>query len=76
MDRGSRRRRSPTSPGNSDLCFAWSGSVEEARRHLEACCVAVELSGVSRNGARGAGTSTYFRDPDGTLLEFIVYPGA
>ena len=28
---------------------------------------------VRRNGARGAGTSVYFRDPDGSLLEFIVY---
>jgi catechol 2,3-dioxygenase-like lactoylglutathione lyase family enzyme len=30
---------------------------------------------VSRHGARGAGTSVYFRDPDGTLLEFIACPG-
>jgi catechol 2,3-dioxygenase-like lactoylglutathione lyase family enzyme len=24
-------------------------------------------------GAKGAGTSVYFRDPDGSLLEFISY---
>jgi catechol 2,3-dioxygenase-like lactoylglutathione lyase family enzyme len=28
---------------------------------------------VPRMGARGAGTSVYFRDPDGSLLEFISY---
>jgi catechol 2,3-dioxygenase-like lactoylglutathione lyase family enzyme len=28
---------------------------------------------VERFGARGTGTSVYFRDPDGSLLEFISY---
>jgi catechol 2,3-dioxygenase-like lactoylglutathione lyase family enzyme len=28
---------------------------------------------VTREGAGGQGTSVYFRDPDGTLLEFISY---
>jgi catechol 2,3-dioxygenase-like lactoylglutathione lyase family enzyme len=28
---------------------------------------------VPRVGARGHGTSVYFRDPDGSLLEFISY---
>lgn len=32
-----------------------------------------ELGPVPRNGAGGAGTSVYFRDPDGTLLELISY---
>lgn len=27
----------------------------------------------SRHGGAGAGSSTYFRDPDGSLLERIVY---
>jgi catechol 2,3-dioxygenase-like lactoylglutathione lyase family enzyme len=27
-----------------------------------------------RAGARGSGSSVYFRDPDGSLLEFISYP--
>ena len=30
---------------------------------------------VPREGGRGeTGSSTYVRDPDGNLLEFIVYP--
>ena len=65
--------RVPVAPGNSDLCFAWNGSVEEAVAHLADHGVTIEMGPVSRHGARGAGTSVYFRDPDGSLLEFIVY---
>jgi catechol 2,3-dioxygenase-like lactoylglutathione lyase family enzyme len=28
---------------------------------------------MQRFGAKGSGTSVYFRDPDGSLLEFISY---
>jgi catechol 2,3-dioxygenase-like lactoylglutathione lyase family enzyme len=65
--------RLPVQPGNSDLCFVWPGPIEDARAHLEAHGVAIELGPVARHGARDAGTSIYFRDPDGSLLEFISY---
>jgi catechol 2,3-dioxygenase-like lactoylglutathione lyase family enzyme len=65
--------RLPVAPGNSDLCFEWSGSIDDARVHLERHGVAIELGPVERHAARGAGTSLYFRDPDGSLLEFISY---
>ena len=65
--------RDPVRPGNSDLCFAWDGSVEDAVGHLERHAVVVETGPVERVGARGAGTSVYFRDPDGSLLELIAY---
>ncbi len=65
----------PVMPGNSDLCFRWEGTVEEAAAHLAAHGVAVEVGPVTRRGAGGEGTSLYFRDPDGSLLEFIIYPG-
>jgi len=42
-------------------------------RHLQQHGVAVELGPVERTGARGQGQSVYFRDPDGSLLEFITY---
>ena len=60
-------------PGASDLCLVWPGPIETAVDHLGAHCVEVEQGPVRRNGGRGAGLSVYFRDPDGSLLEFISY---
>lgn len=65
--------RLPVAPGNSDLCFEWPGPIAQAKAHLEAHGVAVEVGPVKRAGARGDGVSIYFRDPDGSLLEFISY---
>lgn len=65
--------RDPVAPGNSDLCFEWLGPIEDAISHLEQHDVPVEEGPVSRNGAKGEGRSVYFRDPDGSLLEFISY---
>jgi catechol 2,3-dioxygenase-like lactoylglutathione lyase family enzyme len=65
--------RLPVQPGNSDLCFVWDGPIAEAADHLERHGVEVELGPVERFGGRGPGTSVYFRDPDGSLLEFISY---
>jgi catechol 2,3-dioxygenase-like lactoylglutathione lyase family enzyme len=65
--------RDPVRPGNSDLCFAWSGPIEAALDHLRAHGVEVEEGPVRKFGARGGGTSVYFRDPDGSLLELISY---
>ena len=63
----------PVSPGGSDLCFRWPGSLEEAMAHLARHGVPVERGPVERNGAAGRGVSVYFRDPDGSLMEFITY---
>jgi catechol 2,3-dioxygenase-like lactoylglutathione lyase family enzyme len=65
--------RLPVQPGNSDLCFEWNGPIADAIAHLRLCGIAVELGPVERNGAKGRGMSVYFRDPDGSLLEFISY---
>jgi catechol 2,3-dioxygenase-like lactoylglutathione lyase family enzyme len=60
-------------PGNSDLCFVWDGSAEEAGEHLRGHGVEIVIGPVERPGARGMGRSVYFRDPDGSLVEFIAY---
>lgn len=65
--------RLPVQPGNSDLCFEWKGPIKDAVAHLNAHQVAIERGPLERFGAKGAGTSVYFRDPDGSLLEFISY---
>jgi catechol 2,3-dioxygenase-like lactoylglutathione lyase family enzyme len=66
----------PVAPGGSDLCFVWPGTIEDAVEHLARHGVAVEEGPVKRDGARGAGRSVYFRDPDGSLLELISYDPA
>jgi len=65
--------RLPVAPGNSDLCFEWNGPIADALRHLERCGVTVEAGPMQRFGAKGAGMSVYFRDPDGSLMEFMSY---
>jgi catechol 2,3-dioxygenase-like lactoylglutathione lyase family enzyme len=64
----------PVEPGNSDLCFVWPGPIEEAVGHLERSGVEIEAGPLeSDSGARGKGQHVYFRDPDGSLLEFVSY---
>ena len=65
--------RTPVTPGNSDLCFEWDAAIADAVDHLRARGVPVEAGPTIRGGAKGIGTSVYFRDPDGTLLELISY---
>lgn len=65
--------RIPVPPGGSDLCFVWPGAIDGAITHLQQHGVEVELGPVERSGARGQGVSVYFRDPDGSLMEFISY---
>lgn len=65
-------------PGCGDFCFVWSGPQEEIMRLLRSAGASIEAGPVDRLGARDEGTaigsSVYARDPDGNLLEFMVYP--
>jgi catechol 2,3-dioxygenase-like lactoylglutathione lyase family enzyme len=61
------RAAQPAGPGASDLCFVWPGRVDEVLEHLWRNGVEMELGPVEREGARGDGTSVYFRGPDGSL---------
>ncbi len=65
--------RVPVPPGGGDLCFVWPGQIPDAKRHLRRHGVEVEMGPVERCGAGGVGKSVYFRNPDGSLLEFISY---
>jgi catechol 2,3-dioxygenase-like lactoylglutathione lyase family enzyme len=57
-----------------DLCFVWDGTPAQLKAWLDASGAKVEEGPVARQGGRKAdGTSTYIRDPDGNLLEFMIY---
>lgn len=70
---GQPRARIPVEPGNSDLCFEWHGPIAGAIAHLAKLGVSIEIGPVERRGAKNTGSSVYFRDPDGSLMEFISY---
>ena len=60
--------------GSEDLCFVAAAPMAEVLARLTAHNVPVEIGPVRRMGGRGVmGTSVYFRDPDGNLLEIMSY---
>jgi catechol 2,3-dioxygenase-like lactoylglutathione lyase family enzyme len=67
-------RAPAANPPCGDLCFVWEGSEAALKAMLERVGAKVEVGPVQRSGGRQrTGSSTYTRDPDGNLLEFIVY---
>lgn len=57
-----------------DLCFVWSGTRESLDAMLAKAGARVFEGPVPRQGGRQkTGSSVYVRDPDGNLLEFIIY---
>jgi catechol 2,3-dioxygenase-like lactoylglutathione lyase family enzyme len=70
---GDPNARIPVPAGGSDLCFEWPDPIEEAIAHLQHHAVPIEVGPAVRTGVKGKGISVYFRDPDGSLMEFISY---
>ena len=61
-------------PPCGDLCLVWDGDEGALRAHLEAAGAEIEEGPVERvGGRRQTATSVYVRDPDGNLLEFMIY---
>src|SRR5438874_1127824 len=61
-------------PPCGDLCFVWDGTPAQLKAWLDTSGARVEEGPAARAGGRRAnGTSTYIRDPDGNLLEFMIY---
>ena len=57
-----------------DLCFVWEGTPEGLKAMLAKAGAKIEEGPVGRQGGRRkAGSSVYVRDPDGNLLEFMIY---
>jgi catechol 2,3-dioxygenase-like lactoylglutathione lyase family enzyme len=61
-------------PPCGDLCFVWEGSPEALQALLVEVGAEIEEGPVDREGGRrAAASSVYTRDPDGNLLEFMIY---
>jgi len=62
-------------PPCGDFCFVWDGTAASLKAMLDNAGAKIELGPAERPGGRKkAGSSTYIRDPDGNLLEFMIYP--
>jgi catechol 2,3-dioxygenase-like lactoylglutathione lyase family enzyme len=67
-------RAPAATPPCGDLCFVWEGSRESLHATLEHAGARIEEGPVERQGGRRApASSVYVRDPDGNLLEFMIY---
>ena len=64
-------------PPCGDFCFVWDGTESALSETLARAGAEIVTGPVPRTGGRDGGTaegtSIYTRDPDGNLLEFIVY---
>jgi catechol 2,3-dioxygenase-like lactoylglutathione lyase family enzyme len=67
-------RASAAKPPCGDLCFVWDGTAAALKVMLERTGAKIEVGPVDRPGGRQkTGSSVYVRDPDGNLLEFMIY---
>ena len=67
-------RAPAATPPCGDLCFVWQGSSQALDALLRAAGAEVIEGPVRRQGARRVNASSvYVRDPDGNLLEFMIY---
>jgi catechol 2,3-dioxygenase-like lactoylglutathione lyase family enzyme len=67
-------RAAAAKPPSGDFCFVWDGTAAALKTWLQNAGAKVEIGPVDRaGGRRKTGSSTYVRDPDGNLLEFMIY---
>ncbi|HLH44339.1 MAG TPA: VOC family protein [Bryobacteraceae bacterium] len=67
-------RAPAAAPPCGDLCFVWDGSPKALAAMLDKAGAKIEQGPVARQGGRkSAASSVYIRDPDGNLLEFMIY---
>jgi catechol 2,3-dioxygenase-like lactoylglutathione lyase family enzyme len=61
-------------PPCGDLCFVWDGTADSLKAMLDRAGARIIEGPVGRQGGRKkAASSIYVRDPDGNLLEFMIY---
>jgi catechol 2,3-dioxygenase-like lactoylglutathione lyase family enzyme len=61
-------------PPCGDLCLVWEGTPAALKAMLDRAGAKIEEGPVARQGGRkAAASSVYVRDPDGNLIEFMIY---
>ena len=61
-------------PPCGDLCFVWDGTPQALNATLQRAGAKIVEGPVARQGGRRRpASSVYVRDPDGNLLEFMIY---
>ena len=74
QDEAFKLRAPAAKPPCGDLCFVWEGTAAALNAMLDrAAAKIIEGPVVRQGGRRKAGSSVYVRDPDGNLLEFMIY---
>lgn len=72
--RGFDLRAHAATPPCGDFCFVWDGSPESLHALLDKAGAQIIEGPVERQGGRQAdASSVYVRDPDGNLVEFMIY---
>ena len=74
---GFETRADCAAPGSASFCMVWSGTLETLASFLVSLEIEIVSGPVPRVGGHlngtASGQSVYVHDPDGNLLEFIVY---
>lgn len=74
QDPGFTLRAPAARPPSGDFCFVWEGTMESLESTLDRAGAKVDVGPVDRAGGRRKnGSSVSVRDPDGNLLEFMIY---
>jgi catechol 2,3-dioxygenase-like lactoylglutathione lyase family enzyme len=61
-------------PPCGDFCFVWDGTPASLKSTLDRVGAKIVEGPVERRGGRRkTASSVYIRDPDGNLLEFMIY---
>jgi catechol 2,3-dioxygenase-like lactoylglutathione lyase family enzyme len=61
-------------PPCGDLCFVWEGTAASLKAMLDrGGAKIIEGPAARQGGRRKTASSVYVRDPDGNLLEFMMY---
>ncbi len=63
----------PVAPAAAIFASNGRGRWRKRIAHLQEQGVPIELGPIATRGVKGEANSVYFRDPDGSLLEFMSY---